>query len=97
MNRVLITGANGFIAKNIAATLKEAGFFVVGTSRNPVSLPGYDEVVTGVLGEPLEGVFSDHIIDAVVHCAYDKNDLDNVRNAEGTLLWAGQAEENNSG
>lgn len=92
---MLITGANGFIAKKIARVLKEEGYFVIGTSRSPVSLPEYDEVIRGVLGEPLEDVFTNHKVDAVVHCAYDKDDLDNVKNTEGTLIWAEQAEENN--
>lgn len=94
MKKILITGANGFIAKKIARTLKDSGCFIIGTSRNPVSVPDYDEIFHGVLGEPLRGVFGKHSIDAVVHCAYDKDDLENVKNTEGTLIWAEQAEKN---
>ncbi len=97
MNKVLITGANGFIAKKIAQRLKGEGLFVIGTSRNPSALPDYDEVVRGVLGEPLESLFRDHKIDAVVHCAYDKDEMDNISNAAGTLIWAEQAKENEVG
>jgi NADH dehydrogenase len=97
MKKLLITGANGFIAKNIARSLKRSGFFVIGTSRNPGAFPDYDEVVYGMLGEPLKNVFSKHEIDVVVHCAYDKDEADNIKNADGTYIWAKQAEENNVG
>jgi len=97
LKKVLITGANGFIARKIARVLKEEDCFVIGTSRSPVSLPEYDEVIRGVLGEPLKDVFTKHRVDAVVHCAYDKDDLENVRNAEGTLIWAEQAKKNGAG
>ena len=33
MTRVLITGANGFIARRLAPTLKAAGMETVGTAR----------------------------------------------------------------
>jgi nucleoside-diphosphate-sugar epimerase len=97
VKKVLITGANGFIAKNTARILKEAGCFIVGTSRNPVSISHYDEVIRGILGKPLKGVFENHSLDAVVHCAFDKGDTDNYNNAEGTRIWAEQAEKNNVG
>jgi nucleoside-diphosphate-sugar epimerase len=91
----LITGANGFIAKNTARALKEAGCFIIGTSRNPVPVSNYDEIVYGVLGEPLKDVFENHKLDAVIHCAFDKGDTDNISNAEGTYIWAEQAEKSN--
>lgn len=97
MKKVLITGANGFIAKNIARILKGSECFVIGTSRSPSPLPSYDEVIYGILGEPLKEVFKTHSIDVVVHCAYDKGDIDNKKNAEGTYIWAEQAEKNNVG
>jgi nucleoside-diphosphate-sugar epimerase len=97
MKKVLITGANGFIAKNIARTLKASGLNVIGTSRNPAPLKNYDEVVRGILGKPLKDVFETHAIDAIVHCAFDKDEVENVKNAEGTHLWAEQAGENNVG
>lgn len=97
MNNVLITGANGFIAKHIAKVLKASGCFVIGTSRTPCPVENYDEVLCGVLGEPLKGVFENFKVDAVVHCAYDKDNIDNIKNAEGTLIWAEQAEKHNVG
>jgi len=91
MKTVLITGANGFIAKKVARTLKGSGLSVIGTSRHPAPVSDYDEVIQGILGEPLKDVFENHAIDAVVHCAFDKDEVDNVKNAQGTRLWAEQA------
>ncbi len=97
MKKVLITGANGFIARHLSRTLKEAGIFVIGTSRKPAPANNYDEVVPGVLGKPIEGLFEKHDIDAIIHCAYDKEEIDNMKNAEGTIVWAEQAEKNGVG
>ena len=97
MKKVLITGANGFIAKHIARCLKDAGCFVIGTSRYVQSIEFIDKVVSGILGEPLKDVFTDHQIDVLIHCAYDKQDIDNEKNAEGTILWAEQAEKESVG
>ncbi len=97
MKKVLITGASGFIAKNIAKVLNESGFFIVGTSRLPKPTPNYQEIFQGVLGKPLKDIYEKHNIDVIVHCAYDKDDVDNIRNAKGTLIWAEQAEKNNVG
>ncbi len=97
MKKVLITGANGFIAKNISKVLKQAGFFVIGTSRVTKPVPYYDEIFYGVLGEPLKDVYEKHEIEVIIHCAYDKDDIDNIRNAEGTIIWAEQAEKNSVG
>ncbi len=92
MRKILITGANGFIAKNISRVLKEAGFFIVGTSRVPKPIPNYNEIFQGVLGEPLKDVYEKHKIDVIIHCAYDKDDIENIKNTEGTLIWSEQAE-----
>ena len=97
MKKVLITGANGFISKSISKRLKESGMFVIGTSRTADPVRNFDKVIGGVLGEPLNGVYEKHEIDVIIHCAYDKHDIDNRRNAEGTILWAEEAERNNVG
>lgn len=94
MKKVLITGANGFIARNTARLLKEAGFSVIGTSSRSLPVTNFDDVLYGILGEPLKDVFKKHRIEVILHCAYDKNDIDNKKNAEGTLIWAEQAGEN---
>jgi|Deesub1362A_J573_1020465.scaffolds.fasta_scaffold00670_22 nucleoside-diphosphate-sugar epimerase len=94
MKKVLISGAGGFIARHISKKLKDAGFYVIGTSRTPRPIPNYDEVYQGILGEPLEDIFENHEIDAFIHCAHDKHDIDNKKNAKGTCIWAKQAEKN---
>lgn len=95
MKNVLITGANGFIAKNTARVLKKSGFTVFGVSSRPAATMDYDGIFPGILGEPLKEVFEKQRIDVIVHCAYDKKDINNIKNAEGTLIWAEQAEKNN--
>lgn len=97
MKKVLITGAGGFIAKKLAKVMKESGFFVIGTSRTPGKRINYDEIYYGVFGEPLDEVFDAHKIDAVVHCAYDKDDRNAAKSTEGTYIWAEQAEKNSVG
>lgn len=97
MKKVLITGARGFISQNISRMLKETGFFVIGISRKPGPIPNYNEVFYGELGEPLRDVYEKHKIDVLIHCAYDKDEIDNIKNAEGTYIWAEQAEKNNVG
>lgn len=95
--KVLVTGAHGFIAQNVSRVLKEAGFFIIGTSRRPGPVKNYDEIFYGVLGEPLKDVFDKHRLDVIVHCAYDSSEIENIKNAEGTRIWAEQAEKNNVG
>lgn len=92
MKKVLITGANGFIAQYTAGVLKEEGCFIIGTSRKAAPVSHFDEIFHGTLGKPLEGVFEKHSPDAMIHCAFDKGDTDNMRNAKGTSMWAEQAE-----
>ena len=78
--RVLVTGANGFIASHIIKLLLEKGFAVRGTVRNPLkldtigflkALPGASnmELVSADLND--EGAFSDYTadVDYVIHTA----------------------------
>lgn len=95
MKKILITGAHGFIAKHISRAIKGAGCYVIGTSRSPEPLDNFDEVLYGELGKPLAGVYDRHGIDALIHCAFDKGATDNISNAEGTRIWAEEAEKNN--
>ena len=53
MTTVLITGANGFIARNLAPVLKEAGMRVAGTSRAGQPVPGFDAIYPASLGDSL--------------------------------------------
>lgn len=79
-NRVLVTGANGFIASHITKLLLEQGFAVRGTVRNPLkldavgflkALPGAHnlELVSADLND--EGAFLDYTadVDYVIHAA----------------------------
>ena len=44
--RILVTGANGFIGSSLCASLKEKGYFVRGAVRNdPYDIPGVDETI----------------------------------------------------
>jgi nucleoside-diphosphate-sugar epimerase len=95
--KILITGANGFVGRNIAKVLKDSGFYLVGISRRDAAatLEHFDEVFQGRLGEPLEQVYETHKIHGIIHCAYDKNDTENIVNTRGTRLWAEQAAKHN--
>jgi nucleoside-diphosphate-sugar epimerase len=90
MGTVLISGASGFIAQNAAAKARKAGFRTIGISHSTRSLPLFDEIYSGSLSHPLEGVFKEGI-DVFIHCAYDSGREDYTLNVEGTQLWAKQA------
>jgi uncharacterized protein YbjT (DUF2867 family) len=91
MGTVLISGASGFIAQNTAAKARKAGFRTIGVSHSSRSLPHFDEIYSGSLSHPLEGVF-DEGIDVFIHCAYGSGREDYTLNVDGTRLWAEQAE-----
>jgi nucleoside-diphosphate-sugar epimerase len=94
MKTVLITGAGGFIATNLAEVLNHSGCMVIGTSRRLDSRKGFERIYHAELGEPLQDVFAEHHIDGLVHCAFDKSDITHELNRRGTILWAQQAEDN---
>lgn len=87
----LITGASGFIGGELARALQDANFRTIGVSREGRNLPYFNSVVTGRLGEPLEGVFNSEKIDVVVHCALAVGKNDYELNVNGTKMWAEQA------
>jgi nucleoside-diphosphate-sugar epimerase len=95
--KILITGSNGFVGRNIAKALKDSGFYLVGIIRRDATnaIEHFDEVFKGLLGEPLKQVYETHKIDGIIHCAYDKNDTEHIINTRGTRLWAEQAAEHN--
>ena len=87
MTTVLITGANGFIARHLAHALQRAGMRVVGVSRRGDALPGYDEVWTASLGDSLLPALAAAPVDAIVHTALATG-ADSYRlNAEGATRW----------
>lgn len=97
MKTVLITGAGGFIARNLAESLRRRGFNPLGVSRKPGPIGGFQKIYVGLLGQPLGEPFQKHEIDAVIHCAYDKKDRKQSLNEGGTLAWAEEAERNRVG
>jgi nucleoside-diphosphate-sugar epimerase len=93
MKRVLISGAGGFIARQIARTLKVSNFYVIGISRNPKKDEYFDEIFQGTLGKSVSIIYDTYKIDTIIHCAYDKDGSDDI-NIMGTILWAEEAEKN---
>lgn len=65
--KVLVTGATGFVGRALCARLAELGYAVCGAIRNPLSLPSqlpFETVVTGELG--LDGDWSRALADVAV-------------------------------
>jgi NADH dehydrogenase len=84
---VLITGANGFIARHLAHRLRQAGVRIVGTSRASHQVAGFDRLFRAALGDSLQPLLQAEHIDAVVHTAlYDGPDAYRV-NVDGTTRW----------
>lgn len=69
--KILVTGANGFIGRNLCASLKEKGFIVRGALRNNVrDIPGVDEYVrVGDINESTDWQQALAGVDAVIHLA----------------------------
>lgn len=64
MSRVLLTGANGFIGRHVAASLTAAGHTVLGTSR------GAGQAITWRIEDPFPHDAMEPV-DAVIHLAWD--------------------------
>ena len=69
--QILVTGANGFIGRNLCATLKEKGYFVRGTVRNNArDVSGVDEYIqVGDIDELTDWQQALSGVDTVVHLA----------------------------
>ena len=91
MTTVLITGANGFIARHLATTLKQEKLRTVGVSRKTSRTDGFDKVYTAYLGESLKPAFEAENIDVVVHCANHVGENEFEVNVNGTTLWMEEA------
>ena len=89
---VLITGANGFIARHLAKTLGQAGMRVVGTSRAARPVAGFDRVYQASLGDSLRPALDAEPIDAVVHGALYSGQNAYTVNVDGTTRWLEEAE-----
>jgi len=68
-HNILVTGANGFIGRNLCAFLKEKGYFVRGAVRNNVcDIPGADEYIhVGDIDESTDWQEALAGVDMVVH------------------------------
>lgn len=84
-----VTGANGYVGGVIAGALREAGWNVVGLSRNA---PKVDGTATPHLSYALGNELSSGTLnqfDALVHCAYDFGPIDRAgiwrSNVEGSI------------
>jgi nucleoside-diphosphate-sugar epimerase len=93
MTTVLITGANGFIARNLAPVLKDAGIRAVGASRTGLPVLGFDAIYPASLGDSLRPILEAERIDAVVHAALDSGPDAYRANVVGTTRWLDEAGE----
>lgn len=91
MTTVLITGANGFIARHLAPTLAAAGMRVLGASRHEGPVPGFDHVFAARLGDSLAALFAAERVDAVVHAALDPGARAYAVNVDGATRWLEEA------
>ena len=87
MTTVLITGADGFIARHLVMFLKEAGFTTLGNALKPEPIQGYDRTFIANLGDSLGRVVEQEKIDAIVHCANASGKDEYRLNVAGTSLW----------
>jgi nucleoside-diphosphate-sugar epimerase len=92
MKTVLITGANGFIARAVATAFARSDVRVAGVSRSGAPISGFDRVFRVQLGESMNPVFAEERLDAVVHCANDPGQGSYTINVEGTRRWIGEAQ-----
>jgi nucleoside-diphosphate-sugar epimerase len=94
LSTVLVTGAGGFIARHVAATLSRENLRVVGVARSSRSLDGFAKIYRASLLEPLTDVFEGEKIDAIVHCANHTGDDEYDTNVRGTTSWLEEANRN---
>lgn len=91
MTTVLITGANGLIGRATAARCRKEGLRTVGIVYPFEHPPEFDAVYPGELRTPLEKVFVNEQISAVVHGANHIGRDEYEINTTGTRIWASQA------
>lgn len=94
MKIILISGASGFIGRNLARALNNPKFKVIGIDVEAQPLEHYEKVYEGSLLEPLRDVFDKEKIDVFIHCAYHMGKDEYKTNVGGTILWANQAQKN---
>jgi len=69
INRVLITGASGFIARNLATRLQHTGIETIGISSRVHTVSGFNRIHNARLGDSITSVLEREDVDVVVHCA----------------------------
>jgi uncharacterized protein YbjT (DUF2867 family) len=88
MPTVLITGANGFIARRIAERCHANGWRVVGTVRGNDTPEHLSAAYQCALGGSLEAVLTNERVEVVVHTANHAGPGEYEINVNGTLRWA---------
>ncbi len=90
--KVLITGAGGLIGLGLASHIKNHtdGVKITGVTSSKKNINNFDNVITALLGQPMNIPKQEY--DAIVHCAFDKNEKSNILNTSGTIKWADEAE-----
>lgn len=100
--RILVTGANGFVGKNLCAALAQQGFFVRAATRKSLSQKeGFETVTIGDIDGLTDWAYALSNVDVVIHLAARvhmmKEESENPSmayhtvNVEGTLNLARQA------
>ena len=87
MKTVLVTGANGFIAQQLAHKLAQMGYRVVGLARHEGNTGNFHRLYRVALLESAAAVFQKERVAAVVHAANDEGANAYQTNVEGTLKW----------
>jgi GDP-4-dehydro-6-deoxy-D-mannose reductase len=75
MNKILVTGVNGFVGHHVAATLHEMGYIIVGASNQPE--------VADELSELVENYYSCDLTDPEQVAKIDLSDIDAIINLAG--------------
>jgi nucleoside-diphosphate-sugar epimerase len=91
MTTILITGANGFIARHLAHHLRPQSYRLIGTSRRSESCAGFGRVYRASLGDSLAPVFEGEKVGCIVHCANATGEDELRKNIDGTSLWMEEA------
>jgi uncharacterized protein YbjT (DUF2867 family) len=88
---VLVTGANGFIAQEVARRLRREGWRVIGTTRTGEPVGSFHLVHRCRLGESLQAALAGETLDAVIHAANDAGEDQYDTNVHGTGRWFDEA------